>query len=85
MTAEGRYLYCVTEGEGDAYGKIGLSGKDVFAVSHKDIAAVVSAIPFKTIESTLAWSRARAISTACSTVYRCRMACMPSRRVTSEM
>jgi len=53
MTADGRYLYCVTEGKNDAFGKIGLSGKDVFAVTHKDIAAVVSAIPFKTIDSTL--------------------------------
>jgi hypothetical protein len=53
MTAEGRYLYCVTEGAADEFGKIGLSGKDVFAVPYKDIAAVVSAIPFKTIESTL--------------------------------
>src|SRR5467141_6762 len=53
MTAEGRYLYCVTEGTGNTFGNIGLSGKDVFAVAHKDIAAIVSAIPFKTVESTL--------------------------------
>jgi hypothetical protein len=53
MTAEGRYLYCVTEGEGDALGKIGLAGKEVFGVAYKDIAAIVSTIPFKTMESTL--------------------------------
>jgi len=53
MTAEGRYLYCVTEGAGDNFGKIGLTGKEVFAVAYKDVAAIVSAIPFKTIESTL--------------------------------
>ena len=53
MTGEGRYLYCVTEGTGDAFGKIGLTCKEVFGVAYKDIAGIVSTIPFKTIESTL--------------------------------
>ena len=54
MTTEGRYLYCVTEETSAGFGKIGLAGKEVFGVVHKDIAAIVSPIPFKTIESTLA-------------------------------
>lgn len=53
MTGDGRYLYCVTEATDSSFGKIGLEQKDAFGVVHKDIAAVVSAIPFKTIESGL--------------------------------
>jgi hypothetical protein len=55
LTAEGRYLYCVTDAsESDAsLGNIGIEGSRVFGVAHEDLTAVVSPIPFKTMETAL--------------------------------
>ncbi len=53
MTGEGRYLYCVTEAAAGSLGKIGISGNEVTGVAYKDVTAVVSGIPFKTIEASL--------------------------------
>ena len=53
MTTEGRYLYCVAEGVGDGLGNIGISGKEVMGVAYRDLTAIVSPIPFKTIEASL--------------------------------
>jgi hypothetical protein len=47
---EGRYIYCILEGEVDHdFGKIGVLNKDVYAINHKTINAVVSSIPFEEI------------------------------------
>jgi hypothetical protein len=44
----GRYVYCILEGEKiQDIGKIGLFDSNVYTVGHKDINAMVSAIPFK--------------------------------------
>jgi hypothetical protein len=53
MASEGRYLYCVTEAAEAKVGKIGISGKEVSGVAYKDVTAIVSAIPFKTIDASL--------------------------------
>lgn len=53
MTSEGRYLYCVTEPLDVKVGNIGIAGKEVSGVLYKDVTAVVSAIPFETIDASL--------------------------------
>ena len=53
MTGAGRYLYCVTEADSGSFGNIGISGKEVTGVAYKDVTAIVSAIPFKTIDASL--------------------------------
>lgn len=53
MTGLGRYLYCVTEANRGSYGNIGISGNEVTGVAYKDVTAVVSPIPFKTIDASL--------------------------------
>jgi Gas vesicle synthesis protein GvpL/GvpF len=51
---DGRYVYCVVDGDSKKIsGKHGLSGADIFTVSHNGIAAVVSVVPYKEIESNL--------------------------------
>ncbi len=43
---EGRYLYCITEATADPASAPGLSGRAPRVIAHKDIAAVVSDIPY---------------------------------------
>jgi hypothetical protein len=54
---DGRYIYCIVDWEegGPAanFGNIGIGENAVFTIAHKDIAAVVSSIPFKQMESNL--------------------------------
>ena len=48
---EGRYLYCILEGkQKHDLGSIGLFDKDAYTITHKDISAVISQIPFKEIQ-----------------------------------
>lgn len=48
---EGKYLYCILEGtQGSNFGNMGLFGKKTYAISYKDISAVLSNIPFKEIK-----------------------------------
>jgi hypothetical protein len=45
---KGRYVYCILEGEKKPdIGNIGLFDTSVYTIGHKDINAIVSAIPFK--------------------------------------
>jgi hypothetical protein len=53
MTSEGRYLYCVTDATEVKVGHIGISGKEVVGVVYDGVTAVVSAIPFETIDASL--------------------------------
>lgn len=54
MTGIGRYLYCVTEAAAaGGFGNIGISGNEVTGVAYRNITAIVSAIPFKTIDANL--------------------------------
>jgi hypothetical protein len=54
---DGRYIYCIIEwGEKKpigSFGNIGIGENPVYTIDHKDIAAVVSTIPFKQMESNL--------------------------------
>jgi gas vesicle protein GvpL/GvpF len=51
---EGRYVYCIVEDvEHKSLGDVGLANNEVHAVSHKDISAFVSPLPFKEIETNL--------------------------------
>lgn len=48
---EGRYLYCILDGkEKHNLGHIGLYDKNAYTISHKDISAVISPIPFKELQ-----------------------------------
>jgi hypothetical protein len=48
---DGKYLYCVLDGVQDPhFENIGLFGKKPYAISYKDISAVLSNIPFKEIK-----------------------------------
>lgn len=48
---EGSYVYCILEGKvNHNFGKIGVLNRDVYAVSHNGISAIVSSIPFKEIQ-----------------------------------
>jgi Gas vesicle synthesis protein GvpL/GvpF len=53
MTVEGKYLYCVTEAAGERLGNIGIAGKEVTGVTYRDVTAIVSSVPFKTIDAGL--------------------------------
>jgi hypothetical protein len=53
MPAEGRYLYCVTEHMDADFGKIGIDEGELQGVGYKEITAVVSPIPFKTMDASL--------------------------------
>lgn len=54
---DGRYIYCIIDLEEDKpasnFGNIGIAESIVYTISYKDIAAAVSAIPFKHMESNL--------------------------------
>lgn len=54
---DGRYIYCIVDWEENKptrnFGNIGIGENAVFTIGYKDIAAVVSAIPFKQLESNL--------------------------------
>ena len=48
---DGKYLYCILDGIQDSnFENIGLHGKKTYAISYKDISAVLSNIPFKDIK-----------------------------------
>jgi Gas vesicle synthesis protein GvpL/GvpF len=53
LPTEGRYLYCVTDAPSVGFGSIGISGAEVTGVEYKGVTAVVSTIPFKTLEASL--------------------------------
>jgi hypothetical protein len=57
MQMDGRYIYCIINwGEKKPignFGNIGIGENPVYTIDHKDIAAVVSTIPFKQMESNL--------------------------------
>jgi hypothetical protein len=53
LTTQGRYLYCVTDAASVSVGNIGISGTEVTGVKHNEVTAVVSAVPFKTLEASL--------------------------------
>jgi hypothetical protein len=57
MRMDGRYIYCII-GWGEKkpignFGNIGIGENPVYTIDYKDIAAVVSTIPFKQMESNL--------------------------------
>ena len=48
MMIKGRYIYCILESEKKPdIGNIGLFDSNVYTIGHKDLNAIVSAIPFK--------------------------------------
>lgn len=48
---EGRYLYCILDGKEKCdLGHIGLFDKNAYTLTHKDISAVISPIPFKELQ-----------------------------------
>ncbi len=48
---EGRYLYCILDNkEKYEFGPIGLFDKTAYTISHKDVSAVISSIPFKELQ-----------------------------------
>lgn len=57
MRMDGRYIYCIIDwGEKKPignFGNIGIGENPVYTIDYKDIAAVVSTIPFKQMESNL--------------------------------
>lgn len=57
MDMDGRYIYCIVDwGENRPaanFGNIGIGENAVYTIGHRDIAAVVSTIPFKQMESNL--------------------------------
>ncbi|HEV2192896.1 MAG TPA: GvpL/GvpF family gas vesicle protein [Nitrosopumilaceae archaeon] len=49
---KGRYVYCILEGEKKPdIGNIGLFDTSVYTIGHKDLNAIVSAIPFKEMQA----------------------------------
>jgi gas vesicle protein GvpL/GvpF len=51
---KGRYVYCILDGEKKPeLGNIGLFDSSVYAIGHKGIIAIVSAIPFKEMQATV--------------------------------
>lgn len=54
---DGRYIYCIVDWEENKpaanFGNIGIGENAVFTIGYKDVAAVVSSIPFKQMESNL--------------------------------
>lgn len=56
MRMDGRYIYCIIDGQKKPignFGNIGIGENPVYTIDYKDIAAVVSTIPFKQMESNL--------------------------------
>jgi hypothetical protein len=57
MEMEGRYIYCIIDwGEKKPignFGNIGIGENAIYTIDYKDIAAVVSTIPFKQMESSM--------------------------------
>ena len=57
MVVDGRYIYCIVDWEANKsagnFGNIGIGENAVYTVGYKDIAALVSNIPFKQMESNL--------------------------------
>lgn len=49
---EGKYVYCIITGEGRNFGNIGFDGGEVYTISYKNFAAVVSDSPLKEYEPT---------------------------------
>jgi hypothetical protein len=48
---EGKYLYCILDlKKKHEFGPIGLFDKNAYTLSHKDISAVISSIPFKELQ-----------------------------------
>ena len=55
MAPDALYLYCIADGGGPLdLGKVGLLEGEVTTVGHKEVSAVVSPVPYKEIESSLA-------------------------------
>ena len=51
---KGRYVYCILEGEKKPdIGNIGLFDSSVYTIGHKDLNAIVSAIPFKETQASV--------------------------------
>lgn len=54
---DGRYIYCIVDWDDDKlptnFGNIGIGENAVYTIGYKQIAAVVSSIPFKQMESNL--------------------------------
>src|SRR5260370_22057678 len=49
---KGRYVYCILEGEKKPdIGNIGLFDTSVYTIGHKELNAIVSAIPFKEMQA----------------------------------
>jgi hypothetical protein len=57
MKMDGRYIYCIIDWEENKpignLGNLGIGENAVYTISYKDIAAVVSTIPFKQMESSM--------------------------------
>lgn len=73
MSEDGRYIYCIVDWEENKpsgnFGNIGIGENAVFTIGYKNIAAVVSVIPFKKMESNLndIVAHQRVVEAACET------------------